>query len=360
MKKFFSVIRKFWLLILGGIILWLVLVFSRPFEPHYQGKSLSAWAPYVFSSGSERNDAVEAIRHIGTNALPYAIKFCSTKDFEIKNKFMRWVDHQSGETTYGQFILSLGKLVQPGMTTQSKGMAIFDALGPMAKPAIPDLIKLLEDESFDTVNAASYSLTQIGPDAVPPLIDELTNQDEGVRIWAAFSLENMVRVTTENLKTAIHPAIPALIQMLNSENIYMQRRAAATLAQINQDAPLVVPALVEALKRETNYQSSNFMSDSWGFMRAIRSFQTNAQMAAPVLVEIIKNDPSGRANEALKTLQQIAPEIAEPYIQKFNAALTNPPPDNSITNLFYNYYGTGSSPNINTEPLPSALPAKAN
>ena len=228
MKKFSCVIRKFWLLILGGIILWLAFVFYRPFEPHYRGKPLSAWAVRVYWS-SEHDAAVDAIQHIGTNALPYAIKFCSTKDFAIKDKLLEWVAaRQSGETTLGQIILSSEKLIPPDISTQSKGVAIFEALGPMAKPAIPNLVKLLEDKKSGVANAAADSLTRIGHTAIPSLIEALTNQNQFVQFYAVRSLKYM-KDTTGNFKIEIRPAIPILVVRLSDDNPRMRQSAAAAL-----------------------------------------------------------------------------------------------------------------------------------
>lgn len=366
MKKFFSVIRKFWLLILGGIILWLMFVFYRPFEPHYQGKPLSAWATYVFSSGLARQNAVEAIQHIGTNALPYAIKFCSTKDFAWKLNIFDWIVQRRsrGETFDEIGFNGYGKLeaiIPTAQDTRNRGVGIFEALGPMAKPAIPDLIKLLADKNNGVANAAANGLMNIGNDTIPPLIDELTNQNQAVQFYASFTLRHL-KDTTGDFKTAIRPAIPILVAQLNDENPFMRREAANALGKFQVDAPIAVPALIEALKRETNFnrqvfdkQSSDFFEDSWKYMDALGSFHTNAQSAVPYLIDTMKSDPSPLARQALNTLGQIAPEIAEPYIQKFNVALTNRVPDDSISNLFYNFYGQNEPPSNLEQRMSSAM-----
>jgi hypothetical protein len=368
MKKFFSVIWKYRLPILGGIILWLIFAIYRPFEPHYHGKPLSAWATDVYSS-SKRDAAIVAIQRMGTNALPCAIKFCCTENIPIKNRFLEWASaHQPGETTYDQFILSCGKLVEPATTTQSKGIAVFEALGTTARPAIPDLIKLLENTNFGVADTASESLTYIGYDAIPPLIDALTNQNQGAQFCAIRSLKYLYLTDTAgDFETSIRPAIPILVVRLADKNPYMRRLAATALAKFQVGAPIVVPALIEALKRETNFDHQTFGShlsldfylDSLNFLYALSSFHTNAQPAIPILTNLIKND-SQLGFHSLETLWQIAPEKAEVFIQKFNVALTNPPPDDLVSNVFYNYHGTGNPEDvndINAERLPDAFPS---
>jgi len=84
--KYFPVIRKCGLLILAGISVWLVCIVFRPSkplneEPQYQGKKLTDWAKEIdqadffrqpaFQLHQEKSEqAIAAIRQIGTNALP--------------------------------------------------------------------------------------------------------------------------------------------------------------------------------------------------------------------------------------------------------------------------------------------------
>ncbi len=190
----------------------------------------------------------------------------------------------------------------------------------------------------------------IGPDAIPQLTVAMTNQDEAVRFRALLCLGHIID-TTGNLQTAIRPAIPVLVAQLNDGSPHDRQLAARTLAKIHQDAPLVVPALIEALKRESDFnrkvfdnKSGECFDDSLQYIRAIGSFHTNAQSAVPYLLKTIQSDPSPLAESALETLRLVSPEIAEPYIQKLNAAITNRMPDDLISNLYYNFHGQGEPP----------------
>jgi len=49
------------------------------------------------------------------------------------------------------------------------------ALGPVAAPAIPELTHLLNSTNDDFVNKAAFVLPHLGPDALPPLMAVLTN-----------------------------------------------------------------------------------------------------------------------------------------------------------------------------------------
>lgn len=64
--------------------------------------------------------------------------------------------------------------------------------GSAAKPAIPDMIKLLGDEKAFVRNRAMESLSKLGKDSLSPLIDAVENsRDRAVRFYAANALKKM-------------------------------------------------------------------------------------------------------------------------------------------------------------------------
>ncbi len=78
-----------------GIISWLVL---RPHdsEPTYQGKPLTYWLK-GFGSGSPDEvtlKANEAVRQIGTNAIPTLLRLLKAKDSKFKLKFIQLTSKQ--------------------------------------------------------------------------------------------------------------------------------------------------------------------------------------------------------------------------------------------------------------------------
>src|SRR5712691_9374007 len=125
-------------------------------EPHYQGRSLTDWlndyARTQFANDPEpwtpawtdgdravRARAESAVRQIGTNALPFLMKMVTSK-YELKG--------------YGP-VAALG----------------FQILGPAAKPAVPALVAMLDDERLSP--EATAALGAIGPEAeesVPVLL----------------------------------------------------------------------------------------------------------------------------------------------------------------------------------------------
>jgi len=213
----------------------------------------------------------------------------------------------------------------------SRSWQIFHVLGPAAKPAIPALIQLLQETNRDIAGIAGVDLTCMGPAVIPAMIELLTNQNVQLRVGAATTLMGI----GPDFRAQMSPAVPILIQRLNDEDFQVRSRAANVLIIFDEDASEIVPALVAAIKQETNTYALFSIARSLGFLG------TNAQAAVPVLVENMQTDQSGRARFELNALRRISPDVAAVYYQKLNMAQTNPPPDASISNLYYNYFGKG-------------------
>src|SRR5712692_12000430 len=63
---------------LAGCLVWML---SRPAEPVYQGKPLSAWInEYNGRPGDTNQAALVAIREMGTNAIPALLKIIKADD----------------------------------------------------------------------------------------------------------------------------------------------------------------------------------------------------------------------------------------------------------------------------------------
>src|SRR5437660_11441199 len=82
------------ILVVAGV---LVAVFNREREPEYGGKRLSEWVEqYADHSDSlgQKAEAADAIRHIGTNAVPYLIEWLQYETPPWKRRLRRqanWV-----------------------------------------------------------------------------------------------------------------------------------------------------------------------------------------------------------------------------------------------------------------------------
>ena len=148
-------------------------------EPAYAGKGLSKWLeafdefpvgiPADFASDLNNKppaiqQSEEALRQIGTNALPFLIKLLNSHSSRFERKL-----RAAGEWAH--------LLKQSGLPSkdQRRVRAILglNALGAEAIPAIPELLALIEKGATDGQYAATLVLSHLGPrakSAVPQLI----------------------------------------------------------------------------------------------------------------------------------------------------------------------------------------------
>jgi HEAT repeat protein len=347
-----------------GILLSVICGVLHPFEPRYQGKRLTAWAadllaPEEFwdtqptpAALANQDKAAAAIRHFGIKAMPLAIKWCGVEDSALKEKLK---DLVNGQKTFQVQIPS-------DYDYQSRGVRIFEVLGPIAKPAIPSLIKLFQKKRPYTFSTVSCALHYIGTDAIPPLIEALTNYNEHVRTDAATALGSF--------ESQARDAAPALIQCLKDENprvrsaaamslarlggdtnavisamlpclkdkdVRVREMAAISLGDIHQKPETVVPALLASIEKETDIVPINYL------LGGIARFGTNARPAIPVLVKIIESKRIMVADHALGALRKIDPDVAKPFVEKQRKSLiktnldylllqTNAPAETNVPN----------------------------
>jgi HEAT repeat protein len=313
-------LRKGCVLTLVGILFFVVVRIWDPFEPRYQGRRLSAWAKDVHSSDEDyyekvpslqtrlieihekHEKAITAIQHIGVRALPTALRLCQAKDSWIKMKLGDWAEERNLRIHYSS-----------AQDKQIEGETIIRALGPTAKPIIPDLIELFQNEYPMVADVAMYALQGIGPDAVAPLIEAMTNSNSRVRMYAAGTLGlfgSQARV-----------AVPGLLAYLKDKDLDARMHAAESLGRIGANATVAVPALVRCLEEEKNYRPRSYYP-SPAIIRAIGRFGTNAQPAVPTLIRIIESKQRGFMS-ALSALHKIDPQTAKICFNKLQVSQTN-------------------------------------
>jgi hypothetical protein len=129
-------------------------IWSNTREPSYQGKRLTIW----LDEGCENFDwagpnTEEAIRAMGKDAIPTLLRLVSTRDSAYRRMMI------SLSRDYDSFPVHLRNRER----LQEMGGFGFRVLGGEAKPAVPALIKLLDDRDRQVRMAAEYSLAVIGP-----------------------------------------------------------------------------------------------------------------------------------------------------------------------------------------------------
>jgi len=130
------------ILAVAGVVGVIVEGAFREREPEYGGKRLSEWVKGIGASragGRVRRMGIgdterEAIHHIGTNAVPYLVKF------------MRYEQPAWKHNLYGSISRALRFDVVDGREALARGaVAAFDILGPDGEAALPELLRLTRD-----------------------------------------------------------------------------------------------------------------------------------------------------------------------------------------------------------------------
>ena len=205
---------------------------SQQREPVYQGKPLSEWLkPYAYQPWRNYHEANEAVRHIGTNAIPTLLRLVRINDSDLKARLMAFAQRQH--------IIKVEYI--PAQGWHSAAGAAFGVLGTKGQSAVPGLLEILnQDLSLDSDVCAVYALSAIGPpaqQAVPALLRYVTNANVNLR-----------RASVQALG-AIHAdpdkVVPVLIGAMHDRDPYVQREAICALERFGPSAKLAVPALVE-------------------------------------------------------------------------------------------------------------------
>ena len=224
------------LLAMLGLAAWLTF---RSTEPAYQGKRLSTWlwelevSPDTVSPSWK--ESVQAIRALGTNALPWLLARLPARDSRLKVQTVGWVQDALGL----DFEDSLADV------QRRRALAGFQVLGRAAEPAIPQLTALVSAADVETAASALTALAGIGgPRTIPPLLGALTNGNPSVSIPAAATLGS--------LRSRARAAGPALLTALTNSDAAMRATAARTLGEIGMAPERAVPALSRALSDTNN------------------------------------------------------------------------------------------------------------
>jgi HEAT repeat protein len=171
--------------VLGKRVLW-------PDEMVCKGKPITEWMEETFwgdlpgtsMSNAEWTEAADAVDKAGTNIIPYALKLAWTQDSAFKRAVLKssWP-----RKTFNLFGLSkrYDRWAQASSVNPLIATEALRFLGPRAKPAIPELLRLLRTSNNPNGRAAAARmLSRIGRDAqsaLPELIEGFKDPKVPVR-----------------------------------------------------------------------------------------------------------------------------------------------------------------------------------
>jgi HEAT repeat protein len=150
---------------------------------------------------------------------------------------------------------------------------------------------------IQAANAAAGALASIGKDALPALLDALTNGTSFARLEVAGVMASFGPDTEE--------AVPALVECLRHEDAGVRGNAIASLQAIPKRPDLAVPALTACLTDADVGVRGNAAT-------VIRKFGHDAEPAVSNLVHLARDDTDSFVRtRATESLRLIAPERAE-------------------------------------------------
>ncbi len=187
--------------------------------PALAGESIPSGAVLVPVSGEGwTREAKEAIRAVGTNALPSLLALVSRR---------------------GQSEVISRQVARVG----------FEALGPDAASAVPELTRLLEDPAPEVRSGAIGCLEAVGAvasNSVPRLIRALDDRDEEVRRSAVAALGHI-----HGNASIVVPSLISYLDRPRPDNGWGKFEKAAAVTALGQYASESAAALT-ALRRMTN------------------------------------------------------------------------------------------------------------
>jgi len=233
-------------------------------EPSFKHKTLTRWLQIYQKAAQNTPEEVastEAIRAIGTNALPTLVRMLKTRDINVQ---------QSAETG-------------------------FSILGSVAAPAIPELAVIMHGTNQIMSLFAATSLGRIGPPALPGLMAALTNRD--------YNLATLGALGISELGSNAIPAVPIFLRDLRSQNLFARERAADTLGNLALEPETVVPAL-------TNLLNDVSLPTRCLVLGAIGHFHAAAKPAIPVIFPLLQDPEVTVRISATNALHDIAPDLS--------------------------------------------------
>lgn len=249
-------------------------------EPSYEGRGLTEWLVDVdYNQPNEkRSKAGGAIRHMGAKTLPFLLADLGDERFQAysRKRDQRTPDQRSRQAAWA-----------------------FDALGPVATSAIPELERIMEKNPGYVPGA----LAGIGRDALPELLSALTNQSFSVRDNTAAAIANAVfsgKITPQEASAAF-PIAVANLSYVSTNSLFQVNtrwRAADLLVALRQSPDISVPVLIRGLE-----DSNASVAARCAF--ALAQFGNKAKAAIPALTKAAGSTNAQLRMSAKQSLDRI-------------------------------------------------------
>ena len=182
------------------------------------------------------------------------------------------------------------------------------AIGPKAKPALPELIILLKDPNPSVRAAAAEAVGKfegVGKEVVPSLMDVLDDPNPIVRINAINSLSSF--------GNDAHSALPQLIEGLNDPDRAIRKTIINTLGRLGKEAKSAAQGLSQLLQ-------GNDTDTSLAALIALGQIGSDATVAVPDVGKALTSEDAKIRTFAALTLGRMG-QSAEPVLPELRRAL---------------------------------------
>jgi HEAT repeats len=284
----------------------MLICFPRSGAPKYKGRSLDSWLKQLDDNNDERGiswsawqpkrspsqeQAAEAIRQLGTNSIPFLLQHMTRHDssllkakvFDFLRQKQSWIKIPLSTNNYPR-----------------QAALAFDVLGPVAKPAVPQLSDILTNSQLS--KEATIALAAIGPEGWTVLPDTILSTNAPANTWvkscAVWGLAGH------------HVVQPDIVHFLITEVTNQPPRCGAIVAwalgELGTNQDEAIPVLIAGLQ-------SPDIGMRWGACTGLGKFGTNAAIAVPALLQSLQDTNvavKGHAESALKLIDPVAAERA--------------------------------------------------
>jgi HEAT repeat protein len=264
-------------------------------EPGYNGKKLSEWLALQRYRPEEASDAIRAI---GTNALPVLVSWA-----EYQMPVWRF-GLARGYASFPRPIYSdslADFFINRKATMRSfNSVFAFQILGTNASAAIPELSRFVMDaRNRDRVTAARALAYIGGRDALPPLLAALEDKTapDTQRALIAGAVPHLNYRGPE-----LTNAVPVMIACLGETNQFVPSLAASALGTFLVQPEKCVPALIKAVESPDYRVRRNAI-------RALGDFGAVATNAISAVSKTLDDSHQDVRREATNALQKIAPDV---------------------------------------------------
>jgi len=260
-----------------------------PKEPAFEGRLFSNWIWTMNESpeGPKKEEARAVVRELGHKHLSLLLRWLREEDHpsvvgrfdDVRHRVFFWLVRH--KLLKNQSITSL-----QDFNPSHQGMAMW-ALPELEaadqRIAIPVLILMLgekkpnQNEMTESAGAAWCVLSEMNPEAIQPLINDLTNQD--IQTWTLASC------ALAKMGPSAKVAIPIFEKRLNDSDSNVRVTAAYCMGKLGGDPATFVPMVIQDLNR-SDVGSLDCRLD------ILISYKEYATNALPVLAEMLNKSGS--------------------------------------------------------------------